>query len=254
MLGRRAPMPVRSCFVEDGYAPTAGAYDLFNLSARPGQLAALAEILPHVRPEVGPVLDVGAGSGLNVAAVLEQVPQARVLALEPSRAMRSLLLGRIAGRPEWFDRVTVRPEDFFSAPLPSRLGAAILLGVIGHFDSGERAAVLAELGARLPAGGMALLDLQAPQRPERVEAFEFTAATIGDLTYRGIADAWPVDTERMRWRMTYLTLDGERVLVEDTTEHEYRHPAPERVRAEAEEVGLHLRQLRDTTYWTLTRM
>lgn len=54
------------------------------------------------------------------------------------------------------------------------IGGAILLGVIGHFDAGECAAVLAELAARLPVGGAALVDLQEPERPQRVEAYEFT--------------------------------------------------------------------------------
>jgi hypothetical protein len=230
----------------DPYAATAGAYDLFSASHRPAQLAALRRLLPELRPEAGPILDVGAGSGANGAWVLEALPRARVLALEPSRAMRSLMLARIASRPDWFERVTVRPEDFFSATLPPRIGGAILLGVIGHFDAGERAAVLAELAARLPPGGAALLDLQQPESPQRVEPFEFTAARIGELAYRGIAEAWPRDRERMRWRMTYLVLEGERVLTEETSELDYRHPSPAALAAEAGQVGMRVEQLDGT--------
>ncbi|ROR95893.1 methyltransferase family protein [Salana multivorans] len=237
----------------DPYAATAGLYDLVNASFRAGQTAAVEALLPLLRPDEGPVLDVGAGSGLNLALVLDRLPRARVVALEPSAAMRSLALARVAARPEWFDRVTVRPEDFFSAQLPERLGGAIALGVVGHFDAGERAAVLAELAARLPRGGAALIDLQDPPRPARVEAREFTVARVGELDYRGIAEAWPVDLELMRWRMTYLTLEGERVLVEETAELDYRHPAPDVVAREAAEVGLGLDRLGETTYWLLTR-
>lgn len=239
--------------IADQYAVTAGAYDLFNAAARAGQLAALDVLLPLLRAGRGPVLDIGAGSGLNVAHVLERVPAAQVYALEPSPAMRSLTLARIAARPDWFGRVTVRPEDFFSATLPPSIGGAILLGVIGHFDPGERAAVLGELAARLPVGGAALFDLQAPERPERIQAFEFTAAQVGELTYRLIAEAWPIDTELMHWRMTYLTLEGERVLVEDAAEFDYRHPAPGTLTAEAARVGLSLRRLDRTTFWLATR-
>ncbi|MGA4668743.1 class I SAM-dependent methyltransferase [Propionibacteriaceae bacterium Y1923] len=150
----------------DPYAAPAGAYDLFNAPARAGQVAALDALLPHLDPSHGPILDVGAGSGLNIAHLLEHSPAVSVYALEPSPTMRALALARVAARPDWFDRVTVRPEDFFSATLPPRLGEAVLLGVIGHFDAGERAAVLAELAARLPTGGAALFDLQPPERPE----------------------------------------------------------------------------------------
>lgn len=178
----------------DPYAATAGAYDLFNASARASQLAALDVLLPRIQSGRGPVLDVGAGSGANAAVVLARLPEAHVCAIEPSPAMRALALARIAAHPEWFGRVTVRPEDFFSAPLPPTLGGAILLGVIGHFDAGERAAVLAELGARLPRDGVALIDLQEPERPTRIDAYEYTAAHIGDLSLsshrRGVADRY----------------------------------------------------------------
>ncbi|WP_026926941.1 class I SAM-dependent methyltransferase [Granulicoccus phenolivorans] len=237
----------------DPYAVTAGAYDLLNGSARPGQLAALELLLPRLRPKQGPILDIGAGSGLNTAVVLERLPEARVQALEPSRAMRALALARIAAHPQWRDRVTVRPEDFFAAPLPEHLGGAIALGVIGHFDAGERAALLAELGDRLPPGGAALIDLQSPPRPAVVPPAVFADVRVGDLSYRGIAEGRPVGTELMRWRMTYLTLDGERVLVEDVVEFEFRHPSPTVVAQEAEQVGLVLERLGSTTFWLVLR-
>ena len=237
----------------DAYAPTAAAYDLFNAAARPAQLAALQALLPHLKPEAGPILDIGAGSGLNLAEILERVPQAEVFALEPSPAMRSLALGRIAAHPHWHPRVTVRPEDLFSASLPARIGGAVILGVLGHFDPGERAALLAELKARLPAGGVALIDLQAPEKPQRVAPFEFTAATVGELTYRCIGEAWPHEGELMRWRMSYLVLEGERVLDENTTEHLYRHPDPEVIARETEAAGLNLTRISESTFWMLTK-
>ncbi|MDN6304507.1 MAG: class I SAM-dependent methyltransferase [Corynebacterium sp.] len=238
---------------DDRYAATAGAYDLFAAGYRAGQVAALDAVRPKLLPRDGPILDIGAGSGLNSVWVLTHVPDSEVVALEPSPSMRALALGRVAEHPEWFTRITVRPEDFFSAPLPPTIGGAILLGVLGHFDPGERAAVLAELAARLPEGGAALIDLQDPETPARVEPFEFTAAQIGQLSYRGIAEAWPDGGERMRWRMTYLTLDGERVLLEDTTEHVFHHPSPGTVAAEASRAGLGLERVGETTFWLLTR-
>ncbi|MFT3887158.1 MAG: class I SAM-dependent methyltransferase [Arachnia sp.] len=237
----------------DRYAAAAGAYDLFALPYRAMQRAALGELLPRLRPAEGAILDVGAGSGANAAVVLEALLDAQVYALEPSRAMRSLFLSRVAGRPEWHRRVTVRPEDFFSASLPERLGGGIAIGVIGHFDEGERAAVLAEFAARLPRGGAVLIDLQEPARPRRLDAAEFTVADVGELTYRGIAEAWPVSAELMRWRVTYLCLEGERVLTEDTVEYDYRHPAPAVLADEAERVGLGAVPLADGVHWILER-
>lgn len=239
--------------MSDPYAATAGAYDLLNARWRSAQIKALERLRPLLRPDAGAILDVGAGSGLNTAWLLQSHPDARVLALEPSPAMRALSLARIAAHPEWHDRVTLRPEDFFGATLPSSVGGAILLGVLGHFDPGERAAVFAELANRLPDGGAALIDLQQPERPEPVQAATMASTRVGELEYRLIGEAIPMGGDRLRWRMTYLSLEGERVLTEETTEHVYHHPAPATVTAEVAAVGLTTERLDATTYWLLRK-
>lgn len=137
--------------------------------------------------------------------------------------------------------------------MPDRLGGAIALGVVGHFDAGERVAVLAELAARTVVGAVALVDLQEPARPARVDPYEFTVATVGEITYRGIADAWPIDLEAMRWRTTYLSLEGERVLTEETIDHVYRHPAPERFAAEAQDAGFEVHAVAGSPFRILQR-
>ena len=75
---------------KDAYAVSAPVYDLLIASFRPGQVAALERLIPLVRAESGPVLDIGAGSGLNTVFVLERLPDVHVYALEPSTAMRAL--------------------------------------------------------------------------------------------------------------------------------------------------------------------
>lgn len=239
--------------MSDPYAATAGAYDLLNAPWRSAQVGALERLRPLLRPDAGPILDVGAGSGLNTAWVLQSLPDAQVVALEPSPAMRALSLSRIAGHPEWRERVTLRPEDFFTAALPPRIGGAILLGVLGHFDAGERAAVFAELADRLPDGGAALVDLQQPERAEAVPAATMARSRVGELEYRLIGEAIPAGGDRLRWRMTYLSLEGERVLTEDTAEHVYHHPDPATVTAEAATVRLDAERLDATSYWLLRR-
>lgn len=246
----------------DTYAPTAGAYDLFNQSFRSAQLEALEPVLSRFDLAQGPVLDIGAGSGLNTALVLERLPHARVLAVEPSPSMRALLLSRIANHADWHERVTVRPESIFDAPLPRSIAGALMLGVIGHFDSAERTTVFVALRERLPAGAPVLFDLQEPERPMRVAPFTFLDVRVGDLRYSGTGEAWPDsdgdggdgdgDGDSMIWRMTYSTLEGDTVLYEATAEHRYHHPAHDTVRAETAAAGLRMERVGDSTYWVLT--
>ena len=221
----------------DAYAGAAMAYDLFTLPERATAERVLRLILPELRANHGPILDIGAGSGAHAEFILEHLPGASVTALEPSPAMRGLSIARFARRPAWGDRVSVRPEEFFDATLPRRIGGALAIGSIGHFDRGERRAVLAELARRLPRRGVLLTDLREPHHPSRVEPFEFPGGTLGGIEYRGIAEAWPVGREAMRWRMTYLALEDERVLTEATSEIVFHHPSPERFDAEARDAG-----------------
>ncbi len=65
----------------DPYAATAAAYDLFAMAAQPEQIAALECLIPHIAPDSGIILDVGAGSGLATMHLLKQLPEAHVLAL-----------------------------------------------------------------------------------------------------------------------------------------------------------------------------
>lgn len=239
--------------IRDDYRAAASAYDLYAASSRAGQLAALDRWMPQLDSSHGPVLDIGAGSGANLAYVLDSRSDVSMWAIEPSGAMRALALAKIAERPEWFDRVTLWPDDFFSSPLPHRIGGALLLGAIGHFDPGERAAVFAELAMRLPSGGATLLDLQDPPDRARTEPYDVTVATIGEITYRSIAECWALEGERSRWKISYLTLADDRVLTEDTVEHDLHYPTPDTVAADAARVGLRAQRLDDSAYLLLIR-
>lgn len=234
-------------------ASTIEAHGPFHIADQQVRTAALEALLTRVQPRTGPVLVVGSGSATALTPLLAGLPTAHLLVLEPDPTSRALALGRLADHPAWFGRVSVRPEDFFTATLPERIGGAVLLGALGRFDPGERAAVLAELADRLPSDGVALLDLPTPVRPTRVEPWESATARVGSLSYRTITEAWPLDAERMRWRTTYLTLEDDLVLHEHTAVHEYRHPAPAILAAEATDAGLRLEPVGDGTHWTLTR-
>ena len=238
---------------DDAYRATAGMYDLIAASYVPEQLRAVTALCDHIDPQDGPVLDIGCGSGRPLAHLLERLPETQAVGLEPSAAMRALALGRLGSTPSWRERVTIRPEGALDAPLPDRLSGAIMLGVFGHFAPDERHPLLARLAARLGPRGAILLDLQPPETPAEL-AREIVADTnLGALRYQCLAEGVPIDDERMRWRMTYRTLDDDEPLDEQSCDFEFRHPHPQRVREEFREHGFTLTRLDDSTYWLATR-
>jgi hypothetical protein len=69
----------------------------------------------------------GAGSGLATLAAARTLPEAKTLAVEPSVALRAVLLAKLADNPDAARRVTVVDSDAQHAPLPKRIGT-----VLGH--------------------------------------------------------------------------------------------------------------------------
>lgn len=228
-------------------------YDLIAEGYVDAQLSAVDELLALVDVQNGPIVDIGCGSGRHLAHILERLQGIQAIGLEPSDAMRSLALGRLASNPGWRDRVTVRPEGALDATLPDRLSGVIMLGVFGHFTSVERRELMNRLAHRLPKGGAVLLDLQLPEEPTQVSPYMFADTRLGDLRYRGFAEGTPVEGEAMRWRMTYQTLEGDALIEEHTGESIFYHPRHELVREEMREHGLTLTRLPETTFWLAVR-
>lgn len=252
MSPHSSSLPTEPVPQSDAYAATATAYELFNEPFRAAQLESLDVLLPRLVPAAGPLLDIGCGPGQNSIWLLDRVPDARVLAIEPSAAMRALAMQRFAARPDR-ERVTLWPSDLASAPLPERIGGAVMLGVIGHLDPSARRELFATLSPRLSAGGTVLLDLQLPERPVDVPVGEFARGRVGDLTYVGVMSASPVGGDAMEWTMRYQTWRGETLLEEQAAVHRYHHPAHDAVIAEAAAHDLRLERIGTSTYWLLHR-
>ncbi len=203
----------------DDYGAAAEFYDLLGrpewLRRRPAVLRALTGA------GRGAVLDVGAGTGTATVAAAAALPGVPVVAVEPSAPMRAVLLGRIAADPDLAARVTVLPLPLDAAwPLvPDRLGAALVLGVIGHLDAATRACLFAELAARLETGAPALVDLlpaavtAGTEVPERRLARTRAGALDYEVWNRGV----PLGGRLMRWHFRYRVLRGAHVLREVET-------------------------------------
>lgn len=222
----------------DSYAALAGVYDLVVQPFAAAADAAIRMAASAMRPDDGPVLDIGAGTGRPALVLLDALPSASVLAVEPSPAMRSVLLAKLAARPDLHQRITVVPGHLDALQLPERLGGALALGVIGHFDVDARRRLLADLAARLGSGASLLLDLQPPVEPQDVPPARYARVDVGALTYECWGEATVVHGDLLRWTIRYLTLDGDRVVELRQAVYHYHHPSLETFTGEAEAAGL----------------
>lgn len=200
-------------------------------SMRPRLTAALAGT-----PVDGSAVDLGAGTGLATEILLRELPEAAVLAVEPSAPLRGVLLGRLHG-PDTVDRLTVVPAGAEEVELPATLSAVVAVNMIGHLDPDARAALWAALAPRLRPAAPLVVNVQWP--PEAVEVAPTTMEVRqGEAVYGVTVQARPTAADRIRWTMDYATRRGHDVLDEARTTYDWWIVTAGELAAELHSAGL----------------
>jgi phospholipid N-methyltransferase len=224
--------------LDDPYAAaTAEFYELLATAHWQRTGAELVGLLADVDPTAGPIVDVGAGTGIGLTYLLAAVPGADVYAIEPSRAMRTAMHIRLLLDPVLSGKVTVDPRPLRDA-LPDRASAVVLSAVLGHLGDLDRYRLWRFAAERIPAGAPVVVEVLPPYRPIVVEPVRYAAIPVGRFTYEGWQSGVPVDARTMRWTMTYRVLDDERPVSEQSVTSTYHCWSPDDVRAEVEPLGL----------------
>ncbi len=198
----------------------------------------VARELAHVDPTTGPIVDVGAGTGIGLSYIHRSVPTASILAIEPSRAMRSIMHTRLALSPELLDRVTVMPFDLCPRYLPDQISGMVASAVLGHFDETGRHDLWQMLADRLAPGAPAIIGVLPPIRPMSIPPTRYRALPVGQHVYEGWMSGDPIDDRRMRWTMTYRVLSGDAVLLDRTVQSLWTTSGPDDVELESRPYGL----------------
>nr|WP_237330983.1 class I SAM-dependent methyltransferase [Streptomyces sp. BA2] len=203
---------------------------------------ALSGVLQEVKAGTGPVVDLGAGTGRGAAVICAALPgDGPVLAVEPSAAMRAVLLARVHDDPELRSRVTVLADDAARTPLPDGTRAIVALNVLGHLPPAERRALWASAAHRLAPGGVLVVNVTPPVRPERVPRTRMASVAVGALHYEGWGSAEPSGDAEITWRMEYRVLRDGRPLSEVTVDYRWWVASESTLAEEAATAGLAMR-------------
>lgn len=181
----------------------------------------LTEGLVDADPSAGPVLDLGAGTGQATAVVARALPQARIIATEPSLAMRIALTNRVAHDPDLRHRVTVLPDRAQDVELPNRLCAVVGFGMIGHLDRADRQRLWQRLTERLPPGAPVVLELMALSTPQVVAPFRIAREVLGEQVYELWMRGEPGRDDVMRYASTFTVSRNGRVVRRIRLEHDW---------------------------------
>jgi uncharacterized protein YceH (UPF0502 family) len=203
---RAAPEPPRR---RDPYGEaTAEFYDLLETAMWDTFGLQMLDVLAGVDPADGPIIDVGSGTGIGLAYLRAAVPGARLLAIEPSKAMRVALHTRLSEFTELREQTTVIPTIFGEAPLPERCSAMVLSALIGHLSDAERTLLWSYIGEHTVPGAPVVIGVLPPARPLSVDLVKYGERRIGDYVYEGWQSGVPLDELRMMWTMTYKVVDS----------------------------------------------
>ncbi|WP_422771442.1 class I SAM-dependent methyltransferase [Plantactinospora sp. WMMC1484] len=190
----------------DLYAESGEFIDVFSRDAwrafRPPVVAALRRAVPAQ----GPILDIGAGSGLGTLLVAETLPTAEIVAVEPSPILRAVLLSRLADSETLRPNVTVVAAGIQDWSPPARLGGVLAMNMLGHLDPAQRRTLWADLRERLAPAAPLIVNLQPPAEVTTIPPTPFASITIGGRTYQGGGEARPDGADTVTWTMSYRTL------------------------------------------------
>ncbi|MFE9312686.1 class I SAM-dependent methyltransferase [Streptomyces sp. NPDC088353] len=231
--------------MSDPYERSAEYLDIMIAEAWEPLAPALAEVLSVVRDGAGAVVDLGAGSGRGVRVICDALPQVPVLAVEPSAAMRAVLLARVHEDGELRKRVTVVPGDCASTDWPDGVHAVVALNVIGHLPPVQRRALWNRAARQLAPGGVLVFNNTPPFAPTEVERVRMAHVAIGELEYEGWASARPSGADEITWHMDYQVLRQGQVLAGASAEYRWWVATEDALAAEAAEAGLTLRRAGD---------
>jgi len=212
---------VAICDMRDPYALTAEFYEVLARDQRALVLSAMRTALGGVDASAGPVLELRAGTGMGTLTIAEAIPTVEIVALEPSPAMRAVLLARIAERDELRQRVTVLPWGFPIADneMPERFSAAVGLAMLEHLDPAARAQLWRLLAARLAPQAPAVFELQPPARPEVILETGYTRTRLGCAGLRGIPRRRANGSVTMRWTMRWRNFREAQLIREHVAQH-----------------------------------
>ena len=219
------------------YAVTAQFYDAIAADQHAAVDAEIAQALQGLETIAGPVVDIGAGTGLSTQVIARALPDAEILAVEPDPAMRPALMTRLWSDPDLRQRVSILPSPLSSAPLPAVISGCVASACLVHFDPQHRRFLWELLSDRLSPRGRAILEIQCPTARDIPETC-IGKVRVGRVTYEGRASAERLDAASLRWHVRYISrLDGSE-LDHQSTDYVCWALSSEQVLAEAGALGL----------------
>jgi uncharacterized protein YceH (UPF0502 family) len=241
--GRAAPAAAIDGADPYGQA-TAEFYDLLATDMWNAFGLQLLALLADVDAGHGPIVDIGSGTGIGLQYLLAAVPEARVWAIEPSKAMRVGLHARLTDSDQLSRATTVVPNKLADAELPSQASAIVVSAALGHLSDAERERLWRYVAESMQPGAPAVIGVLPPDHPVEVPLVRYRQRPIGDHVYEGWQSGTPLDDRTMAWTLIYRVVNGAtgQLVAEYSATAPWRCDSVAGLQAEVGRFGLVLRE------------
>ncbi|MET7336491.1 class I SAM-dependent methyltransferase [Nonomuraea sp. NPDC005650] len=217
----------------DPYGAVAAHWDDLHVGPRS---AALVSFFAGLAPPGGHALEIGPGTGRMTLAVAGRA--ASVHCLEPSPGMRTVLMTKLAGRPDLRNRVTVLDGAAPGFRLDRRFDYVYLAAVLQDVPPRARLPLFTGLAEHLAPDGVLAMDMltdeAVPDHPER----EVRGARQGECRYTLSSAVRPLGPDLAWVRRVYRTYHRDTLVATETVECDYHLHRPADVLADLRAAGL----------------
>ncbi|MFG1702479.1 class I SAM-dependent methyltransferase [Nonomuraea sp. M3C6] len=219
---------------EDNYAVSVPFYDLWH---EDGHVAVVRELLSPLLAGVRrSVIEIGAGTGLITELIARETP-AEIYAVEPSLAMRSVLVSRLSSDPELLRRVTVLPCGARDVEVDEPVEAIVMISALQSFSADERAELWRVLAGQLEPGGRLVFNWReraaaVPGEPQVMGSYQ-----VGRHVYEISGQVLGIAGESVTSRFGYRITQHGVVISEDEVTVTNHWPSTERLVTELAAAG-----------------
>jgi SAM-dependent methyltransferase len=189
------------CPSGDAYAVTAEFYDI--LHARAYRARAYRTLAGYAAAARHGILEVGAGTGIVTAVLAESSRGVPIHAVEPSRAMRAILLSKVAADPGWRAVVTVHADPVQRIGLEAVADLAVCVDVACTLDPQQRAGMWQAVARALVSGGRLVVERPGGRQVRRRDV-TLPSLRIGSDEYSAQVHVDHVGADRLYWTFCYL--------------------------------------------------
>lgn len=205
------------------------------------------KIFSLFQKENGPVLDIGAGTGLFSMELAKYTEDLDIIALEPSKEMRIAFMAKLMQQGTLSSRITVVPESVMEYELPDTLSGVVCMGVIGHLNQGQREKLWRRLEKSLKKGTPVIIETLDKSLLKAEEGTRISAKAVGKYRYETyIKDKKNAGGDLWKWNLQYKVLEDDKLVREVISPMEWEYHTVEELQKEISTYSFRCGKLSDT--------